>query len=456
MVGRLFGTNGIRAVAGSAFTPELALDLGRALGEFFGGTLLLARDGRRGAPMVAHALVAGITSVGEDVILTGLMPTPSLQYAARHHGMPGLMVTASHNPPEYIGVKVVDADGVELAESKERVVEEILLSRGFRTADWGNLGRVMNQEGDLQRYLDGIRAQVDARAIEGRGLRVVVDPGHGVGLLASPPLLEALGCDVKVINGTLDGNFPGRGPEPTPQSLQGLREAVVAEGADLGIAHDGDADRCIFVDEKGEIHWGDQSFGVIANWFLSGHPGVPVVTPVSSSQVVARIAERYGSPLHWTRVGCIFVSRTMMEVGSPLGGEENGGIFYGPHQPVRDGAVAAALMVHILSARSASAAKLFAEIPQFAQWKDKVPCPPEIRSAVMDTLARDAEGSRVERIDGLKIWEAADRWVLVRPSGTEPVLRIFGEASKEDSVKIMIEGYKARVMALLEDLSIAA
>jgi phosphomannomutase/phosphoglucomutase len=211
------------------------------------------------------------------------------------------------------------------------------LTKKVRYVEWDEIGDVQNLTGVIDEYVEAIKKHVDAAKIASKHYHVVVDAANSVAALAIPKLLRDLGCRVTTINANIDGTFPFRPPEPRPENLQDLALTVKAVGADLGVAFDGDADRSIFVDENGEIHWGDKTFALVEKHFLLRNPGEKIVSPISSSTLVKDIAEAYGGEIVWTKVGSVIVSHTMKKLNARLGGEENGGIFYGPHQPVRDG-----------------------------------------------------------------------------------------------------------------------
>jgi phosphomannomutase/phosphoglucomutase len=255
---------------------------------------------------------------------------------------------------------------------------------------------------------------------------------------------------VITINSNIDGTFPGRLPEPTPANLGDLCRIVKSIGADLGVAHDGDADRAIFVDEKGQAHWGDRSFALIAEDFLKNNPGEEIVTPVSSSQLIEDITLRCGGKLVWTRVGSPYVSRTMISRGAKLGGEENGGIFYAPHIPVRDGAMATALMLQVMAINKKKLSELMERLPRYFNVKDKLPCPKKLKTRVLKQIEAEAKGVRVETIDGIKIWNEDKSWILIRPSGTEPIYRIFAEAKSEEEAQALASRYKTQISKIIE------
>jgi len=451
---RLFGTNGIRGVVNQDLTPEFVIKVGQAIGTFFkGGRLLIGCDGRSSSPLFKDATISGLTSTGCTVYDVGYAPTPAIQFLTKHFGLDGsVIITASHNPPEYNGIKVNWKDGVEIPREDEIKIEQKYFNETFKRASWKNLGKNYETEDVLGIYLEAVKRQVTVDLIKAKHYRVVVDPGNGVGTLTTPYLLRDLECEVITINADLDGSFPGRLPEPAIQNLSELARVVKAVGADFGVAHDGDGDRSVFVDETGEIHWGDRSFALIEKHFLKQHPNEQIVTPVSSSQVVSDLARKYGGKIVWTKVGSIIVSRTMLEVGAKLGGEENGGVFYAPHQAVRDGAMATALILQILAKTGKELSKLLGELPKYRQHKDKVACPNELKEKVLEKIRKITEKFRVEAIDGVKIWFPDKSWILIRPSGTEPIYRLFAEAKTQQKAIQRVEEYKKIVTELVESV----
>jgi len=451
-VQRLFGTNGVRGVANVDLTPKFALELGASIGTFFDcGKLLIGRDGRTSSVMLLEATAAGLMQVGCDVIDIGLTPTPCLQYVTRSSGMDGgVMITASHNPPEYNGIKVIDRDGIELEREKEIEIERIYATNSWKPKDWKTLGCRAFRSGAVDEYKEAIKQHVSQNQISAASLKVVVDPGNGVGSLVTPYLLRELGCRVYTINANVDGEFPGRPPEPAIGNLTTLCAAVKAFGADLGVAHDGDADRAVFVDETGTAHWGDKSVALVEKYFLLENKGETIVTPVSSSMGVEEIAEAYGGKVVWTRVGSINVSRTMTKIGAKFGGEENGGIFYGPHLAVRDGAMAASLVVNIMAKTGKAFSKLLEELPKHYSMKSRVACPNAMKDHVLERLRQETGKLKVETLDGVKIRFEDGSWILVRPSGTEPIFRLFAEGKTQERASALVDEYSQTVNRIVK------
>ena len=451
---KLFGTNGIRGLVNVELTPEMAIKVGCAIGTFFGRkNLLIGYDARTSGPMLTKAVISSLTSTGCDVFLAGMAPTPSLQFAVKNHKMDGgVIVTASHNPPEYNGIKVIWSDGIETSHEQEVEIENIYFDNKIVFAEWDNLGRLQELPGINDEYVQAIKSQVNPQKIAEIHFHVVVDAANSVGGLTAPPLLRELGCKVTTINANIDGTFPGRLPEPRPESLQDISSTVKAIGADLGVAFDGDADRSIFVDEGGVIYWGDKTFAVIIKQYLKKNPGAKIVTPVSSSTLIKDTVEAYKGELIWTKVGSVTVSQKMKELNAKLGGEENGGIFYGPHQAVRDGAMTTALILNTMAETGEKLSELVAEQPQYFIEKGKIECPDEKKEALLQKLHEQVKGENISTIDGVKIWFNDNSAILIRPSGTEPVFRLYAEAKNQEKALKLVEDYSLKLKKLLETI----
>ena len=333
---RLFGTNGIRGVIGPEMNADLAVKVGRAIGTFVsGGAVALARDPRLSGPMLARAAASGLMSAGCDVIDLGLVPTPCAQYFVAKSGQVkgAIVVTASHNPREFNGLKAIDSRGMEMRREDEEAIESIFFESRFH-----------------------------------------------------------------------------------------VREVH----ADIGIAHDGDADRATFVDDQGAFVVGDKSLALLARSAVKSRGGT-VVTPVSTSTVVEDVVRAAGGTVVRTRVGSPIVARTMFETGAVFGGEENGGAIFPEHQFCRDGAMSAAKMLELLAHEGQALSALVAALPLYHIKKSNVSVPVDRREAVLASIVELAKGRKVDTTDGVKILEK-DGAVLVRPSGTEPIFRVYAEA----------------------------
>jgi phosphomannomutase/phosphoglucomutase len=451
---RLFGTNGIRGVVNKELNPELAIAIGCAIGTYFRhGSLLVGYDARTSSPMLAKAVTSGLNATGCNVLFAGMAPTPALQYAVKNHKLNGgVIITASHNPPEYNGIKVLWNDGIEIAREQEIEIENIFFNKKVRYAEWDKIGDVQILVGIIDEYVEAIKKHVDVAKITSKHYHIVVDGANSVAALAIPKLLRDLGCRVTTINANIDGTFPSRPPEPRPENLGDLASTVKAVGADLGVAFDGDADRSIFVDEKGEIHWGDKTFALVEKHFLLRNPGEKIVSPISSSTLVKDIADAYEGEIVWTKVGSVTVSHTMKKLNAKLGGEENGGIFYGPHQPVRDGGMATALILDIMAETGKKLSSLLNELPRYFIEKGKVECPEPLKEKVLEKLVEQTKGLNPNTIDGVKIWFEDKSSILVRPSGTEPLYRLYAEAKTKEKAARLIQDFSLKLKRIIDSL----
>ncbi|HEX4920110.1 MAG TPA: phosphoglucosamine mutase, partial [Candidatus Bathyarchaeia archaeon] len=282
----------------------------------------------------------------------------------------------------------------------------------------------------IEPYLSSLESHVATKDVD--MMKVVVDLGNGVAALTTPVLLRRIGCRVVTMNDNIDGRFPGRNSEPRPENLGPLASMVREEGAAFGVAHDGDGDRAIFVDESGVIHSGDMSLTLIEDEVLRKNRGMKVVTPVNTSMSVREVAEKRKGKLILTPVGSINVARTMIEERAILGGEENGGIFYAPHQPVRDGAMATVLVLNAIIENHISLSKLMGRLPRFFMHKEKRECKDERKTVAIGKIREILADKVTSTIDGVRV-DLDHGWFLVRASGTEPLVRLYveGETEKE-------------------------
>ena len=444
-VPRLFGTNGVRGVVNSdAMDTQFALRLGMSIGTYMKGTVLIGTDARTSNEMIKSACASGLMATGCNVMDLGIVPTPTLQYAVKTGRVAGgVVITASHNPPEFNGIKAIDPDGTEMSRQNEEAIEGIYHEGGFVRADWSRVGRLTPQSTAIDRYIGGIISKVDVAAIRRANLRVAVDCSNGAASLVTPKLLERLGVRYVTLNADPNGAFPGHNSEPTPENTKDLVELVKSGEFDFGFAHDGDADRTIFVDENGRYLYGDRSLAIVANFYCSQKKGRLIVTTVGGSMCIEDAVKMAGGSVIYTKVGSPVVARVMMEKGGIFGGEENGGLIFADFQYCRDGAMAAAKMLEIV-AKKGKLSEVNDRIPQYCQCKVKTSCPEDRKKKVLDEVARDAKGKRVDTTDGVKIF-FEDGWVLLRPSGTEQIFRVYSESKSKSKAEKLAEDYKKRV-----------
>ena len=451
---QVFGSSGTRGVANEELTPAFVLRVAKATGTAQGADrVAIARDTRYTGRMLADAAASGLASTGTDVDRLGILPTPGAQAYAETEGVPVMVITASHNPPQYNGVKLVGDDGIELAISDLETIEEILLSEAFAVAPWDETGQVREVDGVTESYVADLVSAVDREPIADADLTVALDPGHGAGALTSPQFFRELGCRIVTVNGQPDGHFPGRNPEPVPENLGDLGQLVRATDADVGIAHDGDADRAVFVDEAGRVIDGDTSFAALADAELRS--GDAVVSAVNVSQRLVDVCEKNDAGLELTPIGATEIitrTRELAEEGTrvPIAGEGNGGVFFPPYRLSRDGPYIGAKFLELLAnADGAPASEVVAPYTDyhFVRVNVEYDAPEErenmLAAARAYTETADAEPNTT---DGYRL-DYGDAWVLVRPSGTEPKIRIYAESADADRAERLAEGMREAVEA---------
>ena len=345
---QLFGTFGVRRVANTVLTPEFASKIAAAYGTKVKGTIAIGSDPRTSSEMIKHAVTAGLLSVGCDVVDLGTLPTPAVQYAVRQYYDGGIMVTASHNPPKYNGLKLLDSDGIGTPDDLEEEIEDIYFNDKQERVTWDKIGKAYKRD-IIDEYIDEVLKRVDVDTIKQANLKVILDAGSGAACSTTPYIIRKLGCDITTLNCQPDGAFPGRNPEPTEDNLQDLIKVVKATGADIGIAHDGDADRTICIDEKGQFVFGDKSFALVEKSMLEKNNGGKIVTTVATSNAIADIALENNGEIILTKVGDLVVARKLQEVDGLFGGEENGGLIFPDFVYGRDSGLATAMLLEIIA-----------------------------------------------------------------------------------------------------------
>ena len=459
---RLFGTNGIRGISNEDMNPCLALDISKAIATYYIGKLkrdiaiAIGTDARTSNIMLKTASISGLLSTGCNVVDLGLLPTPNLQYIVKTKKFDaGIIITASHNPPEFNGIKVIDGDGTELSAEQEELIEKIYFEKSFLVANWKNIGKLSRLDNATEIYIDGVLSKVDINLTKRRNLHVVLDCGNGAGSLVHPKLLKKIGCKVTLLNCEPDGFFPGRPSEPVPENLKELMKTVKEENADIGIALDGDADRAIFVDENGEYIYGDKTLALMGKYMVKKNKGGIVVTPVSTSSCLEEVVTREGGKVIYTAVGSPIVARVMIDTNAVFGGEENGGLIFPELQYCRDSAITSAKVIELIAKENKSLSELIREIPEYELVKIKVSCPNEKKQLVMKTFKNKIKAEenvrKIDETDGVKIY--VDKgWVLIRPSGTEPIFRIFAETKAKGQAEKLANRYKSILEETIENI----
>ncbi|MBI3842863.1 MAG: phosphoglucosamine mutase [Thaumarchaeota archaeon] len=445
---KLFGTNGIRGVFGENLTLDFISEIAFALAAFFKKSpILVGYDGRESSVVITKIISSSLNSAGLDCAISGLVPTPCLQYATKILGYKGgIMITASHNPPQYNGIKAMARDGVEISREDELKVEKFFFRRSSKLSS-KRLGTTTQENRAIETYLKGIKKQINTRKIKSRKFTIVLDLGNGAQATTCPRLCQELGCKVITINERIDGLFPGRGTEPTPENLQSLSEKVVESHADFGVAFDGDGDRSIFCDNEGKILTGDRSAILLSKFILEKNPGSTVVTTINSTSSIEEVAMKTKSKVIRTRVGSVEVSRKMVLTKATIGFEENGGFMYGRHNQVRDGAMTMALAMDLLASSGRSMLEEMALLPPSFTTKGKIECSKDEATKIIESLKRDDH--RKITTDGVKIFIDKSNWVMMRPSGTEPIVRIYAESNSQENLDNLFAKYMSKIKSII-------
>ena len=433
----IVSVSGVRGEVGVSLDIRVITQFAMAFGTFVGGrTVIIGRDSRTSSPTVRHAVLAGLFATGCHVIDVGLCPTPTILLMAKALGAQGsITVTASHNPVAWNGIEFASASGRLLTEAERGELMQIYETEDFALAPW-------NEQGTLETYEDAVGYHLNQilcspwlalDLIRKAELKVVIDCGNGAGSVVSPSLLRKLGCRVVELNCVADGHFR-RPAEPTPEALDALCKTVLASGADIGFAHDGDADRLVVVTERGVPLSGEWTLAFIADFMLRKTKG-DVVATVSTSRMLDDIAANHGVALHRTKVGVGWVVEKMHEVNATLGGEGTGGVIYPNIHYTTDGIASIAAMTQYLAESRATVTQLVESMPEYQMCRKKLEIPSQELATHLVNLALEVYKEagdagtepQLELTDGVKrVWN--DRWVNIRPSGTEPVIRVFSEA----------------------------
>ena len=416
-----FGSSGIRGLGNVDVTPQLALRVGMALGELYGDTII-GRDPRLTGPMLHHALSAGVVSSGAVAWDAGVVSTPTLARGARSCAC-GVVITASHNPAPYNGIKLWNPDGMAFDEDQQREIEGALDRGRFAFPAWDRIGMMSSRSDLVQEHVDAILKEVGPAKV-----RVVVDCGCGATCTITPFLLRQMGCEVIAVNAQADGHFPGRDPEPTEENLAGLAATVRATRADLGIAHDGDGDRMVAMDRDGRFVGGD----VLLALFARREVRRGLVVPVDASMVLSDLLPN--ATIWRTRVGDVYVAAELKRRGADFGGEPSGTWIFPNATLCPDGVFAAAKLVSIVAEQPLHL--LVKEIPRYPILRGSIPYPASDRAAIesrLDAALRNL-GADVSTLDGWRL-QFDDGWALVRFSGTEAKIRIVAESRDERRAK---------------------
>jgi phosphoglucosamine mutase len=450
-MGKLFGSSGVRGLVNVDLTPLLASQVGLAVAEYAKAKkVVVAHDTRVSGNMLEDALVSALLASGSDVLLAGIVPTPALAYVTKALRCDaGFMLTASHNPPQYNGIKVFRSDSLSYTDADQDAVEKNIAEGTFAFADWRRLGKTTGI------YANELYTEMAVKSVSLKEKwRVVVDPGCGATFSLGPAILKDSGCKVTALNAQPDGYFPARKSEPTAESLIDLAKIVKALGADVGIAFDGDGDRVAFIDEKGTFVSFDRSLAAYAAYALERTGGGTVVTNVEASMCIETMAQKYGGKVIRTKVGDIYVSEAMKKSSAVFGGEPCGAWVHPKYHYCPDGPLSAVLVLKALEDEGKTMSEFINDVPEYITTRKNIACKNEAKYTVVEKIGASVKKAFADyidfsRVDGIRL-ALRNGWLLVRASGTEPLIRLTVEGESSAVANDITEKATALIMKQVE------
>jgi phosphomannomutase/phosphoglucomutase len=433
-----FGTNGVRGRF-DELGPALALKVSQGIGRYFKGKVIVARDCRLTGDVLRSAVVSGLASVGCDVIELGIVSAPTAEYMVKKLQADGcVIITASHNPPEWNALKVVDGKGIAVSKERGRDIERLMRDSGL--ADWDKVGKMTYNDRATAEHVDAIKGLVTVEKIKERKPKIVLDCGNGTASVIAPKLFKELGAEIITLNSHLDGRFPGRPSEPTEANVKELMAAVKSSQADAGIAWDADGDRVIFVDENGGYVIGDKVYALCLMWKLAKEKG-DVVTTVATSKAIEDVASGFGCKVRYTAIGAPYLCEEMVKSPAAIGGEEVGGVIWPELSLAKDGMLTAAKLAEALCEKKLS--EWLADVPTYHNVKLKIPADETRKNKIVRRALEHAKRNRMDYIsvDGVRM-NFQDSWVIIRASGTENYVRLFAEAKTKEKAETLAEDYR--------------
>ena len=436
----IMSASGTRGIVGENLHPKIALTIGMAFGSMsHRGTVIVGGDTRTSHDMLKSATIAGLLAVGVDVIDIGKVPTPTVQQLIRHYNaFGGIVITASHNPVIWNGLKLMNATGSFFEADEYDRFMELYTSENFRLATWEEQGKLHIEPHALHIHIDKILSVLDVTSIQNSGLRVLIDPNNGAGTQADHLLLQKLNVQFDILNNEPNGKF-AHDPEPLKKNLSGIINALEKGGYDIGFVQDADADRLVILDEFGRFIGEDYSLGLCIDYILSQDTSQDrqVVVNLSTSQVIEDIANRHLATTHYTKIGETHVTQGIKQRQAVVGGEGNGGVIYPKVGWGRDSLVGIVIALKYLAESKKSVSQIVASYPNYVMLREKITLPDrEQLSALLVTIESLFPKATINHKDGVKL--SFDQcWVHVRPSNTEPIVRIFIEAPSLDEATVL-------------------
>jgi len=446
---KLFGSSGIRGLANVEITPQLACLVGQAVATFSKARkVLVGRDTRVTGSMLEDALVSGLMACGANVWRVGMIPTPALAYLTKiMKADAGLMLTASHNPPRYNGIKVFAADSVSYDDHSQDVVEELISGHKFALKNWDGIGKE-----SVADFAESYVKMIKGAAFLKRQKYVIADPGCGATFKLAPEALKAVGCKVTALNAQPDGFFPARSSEPNAESLGDLSKTVEELGAEVGVAFDGDGDRVAFVDEHGRFVDFDRVLAAYSAFAVKDKKGAIVVTNVEASMSIETMVEAEGSKVVRTRVGDIYVSEAIKRFDAAFGGEPCGAWIHPKHHLCPDGPLSAALLLKTLETETKSLSEFVSSVPEYITLRKNISCENKTKQKTMDRIKKSVASvfpkyKSLSTVDGVRL-SLEEGWILMRPSGTEPLIRLTVEGESLKTARNILGKGKEMILEL--------
>ena len=433
----IISVSGLRGIVGESLTPEVAMRyVATFAATLASGPIIVSRDGRTTGPMIALAVQSALAAAGREVLDAGIAATPTLGVLVQARGAAGgVQISASHNPPQYNGLKLFGPEGRVIPAAAGEPVLAAYRKGELRWAPFDKVGGVIALEDTISVHLDRILETIDLKAIRARQFRVLLDSNAGAGSILGRKLLDTLGCQTAILGGAPDGRFLHT-PEPTAENLAGVRQSVTATKANIGFCQDPDADRLAIIDETGRYIGEEYTLALCLDHVLRSRPG-PVVTNCATSRMAEDLATRYGAAFHRTAVGEANVVDKILSTNAAFGGEGNGG----PIDPrvglVRDSFVGMALILGAMAARDKKVSELADELPRYEIRKSTVRLPAERLPAALKAAQANFKDAKADRLDGLRL-DWPDRWVIIRGSNTEPIVRVIAEAPSAKAAEELV------------------
>jgi phosphoglucosamine mutase len=437
---KLFGSSGVRGIVNNFLTPNLACNVGlAAASQIQAKKAIVGRDTRVSGLMLKEALISGLIACGVEVKVLDIVPTPVLAYLTKKLNADlGFMLTASHNPAQYNGIKIFDKTGLAYSDKKQKNIENRVKEKNYTLVDWQHVGKSEKIDA-IFNYVEMVKKIVRLQ----KKWKLVIDPGCGATFSVGPKLFQNCGCNLTVLNAQPDGTFPARKSEPTEKSLKNLSRIVKLLDSDIGIAFDGDGDRVAFIDKNGKFMDLDRLLAAFAGYVLRRTDGGTVVTNVEASMCFETIAKKFNGKVIRTKVGDIYLSEAIKMSKAVFGGEPCGAWIHPQVHYCPDGPLSGVLLLKALEEEDKSLNEFIAKVPKFITLRENIFCKDKIKNKILKNLKEKIKSifpnfANISTVDGIRV-ALENGWILIRPSGTEPLIRVTVEGESLKIAKDILE-----------------